>query len=260
MDSLNISSNSFIDNGDAAPQSDGKLTARSRRGSTPVVTSSNQLLKALPKQLFEKLRSSLRAVFLKRDQLLFLQDDKLDYVYFPETAVISELRTLEDGRTIEVALEGNEGAVGLSAMLCASRVANCTQVAQGGSAVRIESEVLERLTRVHPELAHLLTPQVDQYIRQISQRSICNVYHSVRERLCTWLLLLQDRSGRKTLKLTHEQIARALGVYRPSVTCVALELKKEKLINYSRGGVSIRDRRGVESHACGCYTELAAAV
>ena len=257
MDSLNFSSNSFIDNGHLEPQNEGKTAPQSRRGSQPVVTTSNHLLRSLPKQLFEKIRPSLRTVFLRRDQLLYLQDDRLDYVYFPETAVISELRTLEDGRTIEVALEGNEGAVGLSAMFCESRVANCTQVAQGGSAVRIESEVLERMMRVHPELAHMLLPQMDNYIRQISQRSICNVYHSVKERLCTWLLLLQERSGRKTLKLTHEQIARALGVYRPSITCVALELKKEKLINYSRGGVSIRDRRGVESQACGCYTELA---
>ena len=253
MESLSINSNldSYI-----AAEPDSQSAARMRRASTPVVSSSNQLLKALPTQLFEKLQSSLRAVLLSRDQLLFLQDDKLDYVYFPETAVISEMRTLEDGRTIEVALEGNEGAVGLSALFSSSRVANCTQVAQGGSAVRIESSVLEKMTRVYPELAPLLAPQMDQYIRQISQRSICNVYHSVKERLCTWLLLLQDRSGRKTLKLTHEQIARALGVYRPSITCVALELKKDKLINYSRGGVSIRNRRGVESQACGCYLEM----
>jgi CRP-like cAMP-binding protein len=260
MDSLNISTNTFSDSDTIPPLAHGEVGGRSGRASTPVVTSSNQLLKALPKPLFEALRPSLRTVFLRRDQLLYLQDDRLDYVYFPETAVISELRTLEDGRTIEVALEGNEGAVGLSAMFCESRVANCTQVAQGGSAVRIESEVLERMMRVHPELAHMLLPQMDTYIRQISQRSICNVYHSVKERLCMWLLLLQERSGRKTLKLTHEQIARALGVYRPSITCVALELKKDKLINYSRGGVSIRDRRGVESHACGCYHELAMAM
>lgn len=230
-----------------------------RRGSVPVMTSSNRLLRALPKQLFEKLRSSLRGVLLRRGQLLFLEDDGLDYVYFPETAVISELRTLEDGRTIEIALEGNESAVGLPAVLFSSSVPNCTQVAQGGSAVRIESVVLDRLMRHDPELRELFAPQVDRYVRQISQRSICSVYHSVRERLCTWLLMLEELSGRETLKLTHEQIARALGVYRPSITCVAIELKKENLINYSRGRVSIRDRLGVESQACGCYFELSAA-
>jgi CRP-like cAMP-binding protein len=255
----NLNSGSIALANDISTLTERHYSVKPGKGSVPVVTSSNRLLRALPKQLFEKLRSSLRAVMLRRDQLLFLQDDQLDYVYFPETAVISELRTLEDGRTIEVALEGNESAVGLAAMLFGSPVANCTQVAQGGSAVRIEGSVLERFTRHDPELRTLFAPHVDRYVRQISQRSICNVYHSVRERLCTWLLMVEERSGRKTLKLTHEQIARALGVYRPSITCVALELKKEDLINYSRGGVSIRDRNGVESQACGCYFELSAA-
>ena len=76
---------------------------RKSRASMPVSTTSNQLLRALPKQLFDKLKGSLRTVSLNKDQFLFLQDDDLDYVYFPETAVISELKTLDDGRTVEVA-------------------------------------------------------------------------------------------------------------------------------------------------------------
>jgi Mn-dependent DtxR family transcriptional regulator len=82
------------------------------------------------------------------------------------------------------------------------------------------------------------------------------MYHSVKERLCTWLLMVQDRCGRTTLNLTHEQIARILGVYRPSITCIAQELRDNKLINYSRGGISIIDRRQIEQAACNCYFEL----
>jgi hypothetical protein len=68
--------------------------------------------------------------------------------------------------------------------------------------------------------------------------------------------MVSDRSGRPVLRLTHEQIARTLGVYRPSVTCIALEMKKRELINYSRGGITIVDRIGIEKSACGCYAEL----
>jgi CRP-like cAMP-binding protein len=157
---------------------------------------------------------------------------------------------------VEIAITGREGAVGLSALFCSSRVANCTQISQAGSAVRIESSVLVKMARLNPDLARFLTPHVDQYIRQISQRAICNMYHSVKERLCTWLLMVEDRCGKKTLKLTHEQIARTLGVYRPSVTCIALEMRKNKLITYSRGGLSINDRAKIEEAACSCYMEL----
>ena len=234
-------------------------TRRPSTTSSPAATLSNVLLRSLPADLFETLRPSLRSVFLEDDQFLYLEDDRLDYVYFPETAVVSELRSLDDGRMVEIAITGREGAVGFSAMFCKARVANCTQVTQAGSAVKIDSEVLAKLIRLSPELAVSMLPQMDHYIRQISQRSICNMYHSVKERFCTWLLLVQDRCGKKTLKLTHEQIARILGVYRPSVTCIALEMRKNKLINYSRGGLSITDRSKVENFACGCYSEMAAA-
>lgn len=229
----------------------------STTASMPIVSSSNDLLAGLSRDLFNKLQPSLRSVFLSAEQYLYMQDDKLDYVYFPETAVVSEFRTLDDGRMVEITITGHEGAIGFLPLFCNSLVSNCTQVSQAGSAIRIESEILSKLIRLHPELSRALTPQVDQYVRQISQRSICNMYHSVKERLCTWLLLAQDRSGKKTMKLTHEQIARILGVYRPSVTCIALEMRKGKLIDYSRGGLSIRDRAKVEQSACACYTELA---
>lgn len=231
---------------------------RRRAMSSPVTTSSNELLRSLPTELFDTLQPSLRSVYLEPDKFLYMQDDRLNYVYFPETAAISEFRTLDDGRMVEVNLTGREGAVGMMSLFGSSTATNCTQVTQAGSAVRIESAILSKMTRLHPEITVEFSKEFDHYIRQISQRSICNMYHSVKERLCTWLLLVQDRCGQKTLKLTHEQIARILGVYRPSITCIALEMRKKKLISYSRGGLSIRDRAKVEDSACGCYVELAA--
>lgn len=261
MERSNIYSHSFSDDLEyySHNSSDNSLRPqKSRTASGAVTSSSNHLLGAMPAHLFEVLRPSLRSVFLEENQYLYLQDGRLDYLYFPETAVLSELRTLEDGRMVEIAITGNEGAIGFSAMFCSTRVANCTQVSQAGSAIRIDSRTFERMLRLNPDLASQFSPLIDHYIRQISQRAICNMYHSVKERLCTWLLMVQDRCGKKTLKLTHEQIARILGVYRPSVTCIALEMRKNKLINYSRGGLSIRNRAKLESSACGCYLEMAA--
>jgi CRP-like cAMP-binding protein len=261
------SSNSYYGDDEYFGYDDGEISVlgehavtRSRFSSAPVTTSSNLLLNSLPNALFKAIRPSLRSVFLEEDQYLYFQDGRLDYLYFPETAVISELRMLEDGRMVEVAITGREGAVGFSALFCSARAANCTQVSQAGSAVRIESSAFEKMLKNNSELAQMFSPQMDHYIRQISQRAICNMYHSVKERLCTWLLLVQDRCGKKTLKLTHEQIARILGVYRPSVTCIALEMRKNKLISYSRGGMSICDRGRMKRSACDCYMELAGAV
>lgn len=220
----------------------------------------NLILKALPGEMLQALRPSLRPVALTKEQFLYQEDDRLDFIYFPVTAVVSEFKMLEDGRMVEIAVTGKEGAIGLSSVFSESHMApNCTQVSQAGTALKLDAITFERLLRSNERLRVDLSRFVDLYIRQISQRAICNMYHSVKERLCTWLLMVQDRCGLNTLNLTHEQIARTLGVYRPSITCIAQELRSSKLINYSRGGISICDRGRIEENACTCYAELGGA-
>lgn len=217
----------------------------------------NLILSSLPEEMLKLLRPALKPVMLTKEQFLYQEEDRLEFIYFPETAVVSEFKMLEDGRMVEIAVTGKEGAVGLSSMFSDSHFApNCTQVSQAGTARRIDTETFDRLLRSNEKVRTNLSHFVDIYIRQISQKAICNMYHSVRERLCTWLLMVQDRCGRRILNLTHEQIARTLGVYRPSITCIAQELRDGNLISYSRGGITIRDRRRVEQSACSCYLEI----
>jgi CRP-like cAMP-binding protein len=230
------------------------------RNAAPAATEGNNLvLKSLPAEAYALLEPFMKTVSLAKEQFLYQEDGRLEYLYFPITAVVSEFKILEDGRMVEIAVTGREGAIGLSSMFSPSHLApNCTQVTQAGTAKRIDAVNFERILRSNPALRESLIMFVDPYIRQISQKAICNMYHSVKERLCTWLLMVQDRCGRSTLNLTHEQIARTLGVYRPSITCIAQELRDKGLIDYSRGGISICDREQVEEAACTCYMELAA--
>ena len=218
---------------------------------------SNLILSSLPVEMAKILKPSIKPVVLRKEQFLYQEEDRLDYIYFPETAVISEFKILDDGRMVEIAVTGKEGGVGFPSMFSDSHFApNCTQVSQAGTAQRVDAVAFEKLLRSNEKVRTGLSHFVDIYIRQISQKAICNMYHSVKERLCTWLLMVQDRCGRKILNLTHEQIARTLGVYRPSITCIAQELREDKLINYSRGGIMIRDRRRIEHVACSCYLEM----
>ncbi len=218
---------------------------------------SNLILHSCPVELSRSLAPSLKPVMLRAEEFIYQEGDRIDFIYFPVTAVISEFKMLEDGRAVEIAVTGNEGAIGLSLMFSETKTSqNFTQVSQAGMALKLDAITFGKLLRSNDTLRNGLNQFVDLYIKQISQKAICNMYHSVKERLCTWLLMLQDRSGRSTLKLTHEQIARTLGVYRPSVTCIAQELREMKLIDYSRGGISICNRERVKKSACTCYLEL----
>lgn len=44
-----------------------------------------------------------------------------------------------------------------------------------------------------------------------------------------------------------------LGVQRPTVSGVATTLQQAGLLRYSRGKMTIRDRRGLEASSCECY-------
>jgi CRP-like cAMP-binding protein len=222
---------------------------------TPFQTK-NQVLNSLPASTLQGFAAHLRRVEVHREQFLFQQDDDLEYIYFPETAVISELHLLNDGRMVEVAICGHNDAIGIGCLYNAESITNCVLATQAGSLLRMESVLLKKYCAKVPELPRLLHSTLESYIRQISQRAVCNMYHSIEERLCTWLLLVHELSGKNTLRLTHEQISRALGVYRPSITCIALELRNAGMIDYKRGGITILDRQSLVAAACGCYHEL----
>jgi len=224
--------------------------ARSRRRGI-----GNGVLSKLPSDIYKKLRPHLREMVLEKDAYLYQQDDHVDSLYFPETAVISEFQILEDGRTIEVAISGPEGAVGVASAFSACAATSCTQVCVPGTVWKLKSDVLEREIANDPELSRLLHEQINLNIRQLSQKIICNTYHSLEQRFCTWLLEMTQRCKTNRLQVTQEHVARVLGVHRPSVTYIAQELRDLKLIDYRRGRIIVTDREGLKDHACNCYSD-----
>jgi CRP-like cAMP-binding protein len=215
----------------------------------------NTLFRSIVVERSARLRHSVKRVNLTKDQYLYQQDDKIDNIYFPETAVVSEFQILEDGRTIEVGIIGSEGAVGAASAFNLSRAASCTQVCVAGTALVVGRDVFEREVTSDPRLQFILHTYINSQIKQLSQRVVCNTFHSVEQRFCSWLLNLQRRSHRERFRITHEHVARVLGVHRPSVTCIAQTLRERKLIDYGRARLVISDRNGLEALACRCAAD-----
>ena len=222
-------------------------------------TSTNTFLQNIGPEHLIRLRQFLKRVNLAKDQYLYQQDDKIDNIFFPETAVVSEFQILEDGRMIEVGIIGGEGVVGVASAFNACRAANCTQVCVAGTALVIGRDIFEREVSSDPRLQSIVHNYINNQIKQLSQRVVCNTFHSVEQRFCSWLLTLQGKSRRDRFRITHEHVARVLGVHRPSVTCIAQGLREKNLIDYGRARLVISDKSGIERLACGCSGEAQAA-
>ena len=218
----------------------------------------NHVLSNLPNRIFARLQPHLRSVKLEKNDFLYLQGDKIETVWFPESAAVSEFGMTDDGRMIEITSIGNEGVVGLISAFSVGRAVNCVQVCIPGTAIRIETTVLERELESSPVLRLMLNEHLSHQLKDLSRNVICNTFHSAEQRFASWLLRMDDRYHDRRFRLTHEEVARVLGIHRPSVTHVAQSLRDRGLIEYSRGRIWITDHLGLQDAACLCFSESGA--
>lgn len=204
------------------------------------------------------LAQRLEFVNLSIDKAIYTEDDEIEFAYFPIDSLISSLSVLEDGATVEISMIGREGMAGISAILGSGATRLWVRISIGGPAIRLHAKSLQYLFAKNDEIMKAVLSSYRSLIAQISQRSVCNVRHSVLERFSTWLLMVHDRVGSKNLKLTQEMIASRLGARRAGITIAAGLLQSEGAIEYQRGQLQVVDRLLLENASCECYQILRA--
>jgi CRP-like cAMP-binding protein len=213
----------------------------------------NHLLDALPSADYDRLAPHLELIPMALGDVLYEPGGKLRYVYFPTTSIVSLLYVMEDGASAEIAIVGNEGILGVSLFMGGESTPSRAVVQSAGHSFRLKAELLKsEFGRFGPTM-HLLLRYTQALITQMAQTAVCNRHHSVDQQLCRWLLLSLDRLQTNELSMTQELIANMLGVRREGVTDAAGKLQDARLIRYSRGRITVLDRRGVEARSCECY-------
>ena len=220
-----------------------------------LLASRNELLKELLSvpSIANDFAHDLKVVTLSVNQVLYEQGDRIDYVYFPLDSVVSALAIMEDGTTMETAMVGRDGLVGISAILGSGRSRQWVWVTIGGSAIQLDAKVLDRIFVQNETALKSLLRYYRLLITQLSQRCVCNTRHTIMERLCCWLLMIHDRVGTANLNLTQEMIASRVGARRAGITVAAGMLQQMGAIEYRRGRLHIVDRSKVEQVVCECY-------
>jgi len=214
----------------------------------------NQILDALPQPERERLFPHLKLVALPLGKALYESGDMLRHIYFPTDAIISLLYVLKDGASAEIAVVGNDGAIGLALFMGGETTTNRAIVQSAGSAYQMTGARLKEEFGRHGELLHILLRYTQALITQMAQTAVCNRHHSVDQQLCRWLLLSLDRLSSDKLTMTQELIANMLGVRREGVTEAAGKLQKVGVIKYRRGEITVLDRPRLEQLCCECYS------
>jgi CRP-like cAMP-binding protein len=223
---------------------------------TKTLRVTNTLIAGIPAKERRKFLANCEPVEFAFGDILYEADQPIEHVYFPLIRFISLVATLDGHQPLEMGLIGNEGMLGVTLTL-GMKTAPMRAVVQGpGTALRMTGAQLMRRLSGCPAMSRILDRYLYVLLAQLTQSSACTRFHEIEPRLARWLLMTHDRAHADHFRLTHEYLAGMLGVRRGGVSIAAAGLKLQKIIRYSRGEISILNRKGLEAASCRCYDAM----
>ena len=213
----------------------------------------NHLLSLMTQNEWDQLEPDLEEVDFSLNQVLCESGKTPAYMYFPTTAIVSLLYMTESGASSEVAVVGNDGAVGMSLFFSGSNSPNQALVQTAGKGYRMRAQAAKNAINRDSAMLNILLRYSQAMITQVTQTAVCNRHHTIDQQLCRRLLLSLDRLSSNQIAITQEMLAGMLGVRRESVTDAALKLQNAGIISYKRGLITVLDRKALENLSCECY-------
>lgn len=213
----------------------------------------NRLLASLPDDEHNRLLRYLEPIHFARKRILYEAGQSMRNAYFFRSGMASLFAVAEDGRTVQIAIVGSDGFVGVPIILMGTKTPNRIVTQTPVDAVKIDAQPLVAEFNRDGQLRQVLLRYSQVLQAQIVQSALCNPLHSIRQRLCRWLLVCRDSAHSDSFDLTQEDMANMLGSHRNQISIEARELGKRGLIRYGRGRITIVDQNLLEQASCECY-------
>jgi CRP-like cAMP-binding protein len=214
------------------------------------------LLGTLSAESARRLTRDLREAELPEGALLWDVGPDPGVIFFPISGIISIRVPIRDGHGIEVATIGPEGAAGFYDGSGTVPVLTQGVVQASGRFASVPAEAFNTAANEYDELSRVAAVCKTWLLLQSQRTALCNAVHSADARFCRWLLRMSDALGADIVRVTQEAIAEALGIRRTTANLIAQQLQWKGVISCGRGKIAIRDRAGLQSAACGCYSVL----
>jgi CRP-like cAMP-binding protein len=213
----------------------------------------NRLLAALEPDDLGLVSPHLEPITLRSQDVLTAPGQPIEYVYFFESGLSSEIAISPQGQRIEVGCLGREGMSGFCVVLGVDQSPHLSFAQVGGPAQRMKAGTLQHVMDASPSLRALLLRYIHVLMVQLAQTALADGRYTIDQRLARWLLLCHDRLETDELELTHEFLSLMLGVRRAGVTSAIHLLEGDHIIKATRGCIRILDRSKLEAAAGDSY-------
>ena len=197
-------------------------------------------------------------VTLERGQILIEEGQVPSSVVFPEGALLADIAHMSDGRSVEVAAVGRDGAANLLCALSNQPASYQLTVKVGGPARVVKAASVRDAAQRDPALLSMVLSCIQRLASEGQQSVACSLVHDATQRLARELLLTRRRTASDLLPLTQEDFATTLGVQRTTLNASALQLKADGAIRYSRGRLRVLNPEKLADRACECHSRFAA--
>ena len=212
----------------------------------------NALLDGLPESELARLLAHAQRLDLRqREDVKHLEGPS--HILFPTTSVLASGLVSQDGVQIGIDIVGREGLVGVPTLLGLDANPMKLTTVVAGECWRVGAAECQAAMASGTRFNEVVRSFLAFAWRHANQTSLCNLLHTVEQRMCRWLLMIHEQAGTDEFPLTHDALAQMLGVHRQTVTVAAGELQGEQILGSRRGQMRILDRDRLEQHACECY-------
>ncbi len=164
----------------------------------------NRLLLAFPADLREPLLARMEPVELARGQVLAEVGLPVEHVFFVNRGLISLIRTMDDGRSADVATVGIEGMADPCTLLGLEHAILDVVVHVPGEAFRLPRRRLLAMMEQSLPVKELLERYMQWLVDQMAQTAACNRLHGLEQRCARWLLMAQDNARADRVPLTQD--------------------------------------------------------
>lgn len=220
----------------------------------PADWSGNRILDGLPRREREQLQPLLERVSLPERTVLQSSDEEITHVYFPIEGIGSLVAMSAGGETVDTALVGNEGMLGIPVFLGTGRMPVEAIVQIEMDAFKLSARDLRAHLEDRGELVNLLQRYTQMVMVELAQLILCNRVHSLEQRCARWILQVQARLKRGSeFQVTQQFVSEMLGANRPPVTEILQDFRSRGFVELGRGTMRVVDETGLESASCECY-------